>query len=103
MAKSIEELIEAGNAIDPSDASGTMTKAGRALEKHGSRPASVFPKATGDVAAKNSQGAAALSDILHNVGTIEKANRFGGADYVATDGRGARFDRKGEFMGFLEP
>lgn len=103
MAKSIDELIEAGNVIDPSDALGTMTKAGRALEKHGSRPGSAFPQVTGDVAAKNSQGAAALSDILRSAGAVGKPNRFGGFDYFAPDGRGARFDHNEGFTGFLEP
>lgn len=103
MAKTIDQLIKAGNAIDPSDASGTMTKAGRALEKHGSRPGSSFPRAIGDVAAKNSQGAVVLSDVLRTVGTIVKPNRFGGSDYLAPDGRGARFDQNEDFMGFLEP
>lgn len=103
MVKTIDELIEAGNAIDPSDASGTMTKAGHALEKHGGRPGSVFAPATGNVAAKNTLGAVVLSNILRVAGTIVKPNRFGGSDYIATDGRGARFDQNEEFMGFLEP
>src|SRR5690606_27903998 len=56
-------LSKAGQALDR----GGLTKAGRALEKHGSRPGSVFGKATGNVSAKNAQGQAALDDILGGV------------------------------------
>lgn len=44
-----------------------------------------------------------LDDILtHPNGTIE-SNRFGGLDYYAPDGRGARYYNDGSFRGFLEP
>lgn len=49
-------LIRAGQVLDR----GGLTRAGRALEKHRSRPGSVFPMATGNVASKNAQGQAAL-------------------------------------------
>jgi len=82
---------------------GGLTKAGRALEKHGSRPGSVFPKATGRVADKNAQGQAALDDILGGVSKTSP-NRFGGSDYFGgSRGGGARFDGDGNFIGFLEP
>jgi hypothetical protein len=96
-------LANAGKALDPSDTSGVLTKAGRALEKHGSRPGSAFPRASGNAAAKNAQGQAALESILGDAGTTAKANRFGGLDYIAPGGQGARYNGSGEFMGFLEP
>ena len=43
---------------------GGLTKAGRALDKHGNRSTSVFPKATGNPASKNMQGQYRLDDIL---------------------------------------
>ncbi len=43
----VHDLIGAGSALDR----GGRTMAGRALEKHGSRSGSVFPQATGNVAA----------------------------------------------------
>jgi hypothetical protein len=80
-----------------------LTKAGRALEKHGSRAGSVFPKATGNVGAKNAQGQAALDDILGNVSKTSP-NKFGGHDYFGgSRGGGARFDAEGNLIGFLEP
>jgi hypothetical protein len=43
---------------------GVTQPAGRALEKHGSRLGSVFPKATGNLAIKNFQDQYHLPDIL---------------------------------------
>jgi RHS repeat-associated protein len=92
-------LSKAGQALDR----GGLTRAGRALEKHGGRPGSVFSRATGNVAAKNAQGQAALDDILGNVGRTSP-NKFGGLDYFGgSRGGGARFDAQGNFIGFLEP
>jgi hypothetical protein len=101
--KSLDQLKDAGKAIDPADKSGQLTKAGRALQKHGSRPGSAFPKATGNPEAINAQGQAVLEGIMNDPGTTPKPNRFGGSDYTAPDGRGARYDGNGNFMGFLEP
>ena len=48
VAFTVDELALAGEQIDRSG----LTKAGRALDKHGNRPDSPFPKATGTVAEK---------------------------------------------------
>lgn len=95
-----QRMLKAGGAIDKSD----LTKAGRALQKHGSRPGSVFPQATGNPAAINQQGQRVLQEILSSPSQSIKPNRFGGRDIfdVAT-GRGVRYDRSGNMMGFLEP
>lgn len=45
----VEELIKAGNALDKDG----LTPAGRAIQKHGSRDGSVFPKATGNSSSIN--------------------------------------------------
>ena len=55
-----QRMLKAGGAIDKGD----LTKAGRALQKHGSRPGSVFPQATGNPAAMNQQGQTVLQEIL---------------------------------------
>jgi len=85
------------------DVSG-LTKAGRALGKHGSRPGSVFPQATGNVAAKNVQGQQVLEAILQSNNQRIVPNRFGGQDiFDINTGRGVRYDGNGNMMGFLEP
>ena len=80
-----------------------MTKAGRALQKHGSRPGSVFPKATGNSVSKNMQGQYHLDDILTHPKGYSKPNRLGGIDYYRPDGSGVRFYSNDQFRGFLEP
>jgi hypothetical protein len=95
-----QRMLKAGEAIDKGD----LTKAGRALQKHGSRPGSVFPPATGNAAAINQQGQQVLQDILGSQNQLVKPNRFGGRDiFDATAGRGVRYDGNGNMMGFLEP
>jgi hypothetical protein len=92
-------LSKAGQVMDR----GGLTKAGRAMAKHGGRPGSVFTTPTGNASSINQQGQAALDDIVGNV-TKKTQNRFGGTDYYGgSRGGGARFNGKGDFMGFLEP
>ena len=57
----IEKLTEAGKAIDR----GGLTKAGRALMKHGHREDSVFPKPFGNVVQINEHGQQVLESILN--------------------------------------
>ena len=99
-AKTVDELSQAGKAVDKG---GQLTKAGRSAQKHGSRPDSAFPPVKGNPAEINQQGQHILDDILTSPGQSSKPNRFGGQDIHAPDGRGARFDAKGNLMGFLEP
>ena len=81
-----------------------LTKAGRALQKHGDRDGSVFPKSTGNAAARNQQGQGILNGILKSGNQTSKPNRFGGKDiFDNTTGRGVRFDSNGNMKGFLEP
>jgi hypothetical protein len=95
-----QRLLKAGEAIDKGD----LTKAGRALQKRGSRPGSVFPSATGNPAAINQQGQRILEEILSSQSQAISPNRFGGRDiFDAGTGRGARYDANGNLMGFLEP
>ena len=93
-------LSKAGAQLDR----GGLTKAGRALHKHGSREGSVFPQVTGNVASKNKQGQEALNGILKSKNRTVKNNRFGGKDiFDKNTGRGVRFDAEKNMKGFLEP
>jgi hypothetical protein len=85
------------------DRGGKLTKAGRALDKHGIRPGSAFPQATGSVAAKNAQGQQVLSEIIQSNQQVIRGNRFGGRDiFDSNTMRGVRYDANGNMMGFLE-
>ena len=94
---------ESGKELDPADKGGELTKAGRAGQKHGSRPDSAFPTATGNAESKNNQGQSILEDIVNNPDSTSSGNQRGGTDVTAPDGRGARFNQEGKFTGFLEP
>jgi hypothetical protein len=100
----VEGLIEAGNAPDK----GGLTAAGRALQKHGSREGSVFPKATGNSASINAQGESVLKGIVTHpdvISTTRHHARFGDIlEYKIPGGQGARFSSDGKtFIGFIEP
>ncbi|TDT00501.1 hypothetical protein [Erwinia rhapontici] len=100
----IEALSQSGSRIDPSVKSGNLTVAGRALQKHGSRPDSAFPVARGAPAKMNEQGKKILDSIIKSPSTtVKEGNRFGGFDIISADGKGSRFDSNGSFRGFLEP
>jgi hypothetical protein len=96
----IDDLLKAGAAADRNG----LTKAGRALQKHGDRAGSVFPKLTGDLASRNAQGQSILEGILRSTSQSTRSNRYGGFDvFDLITKRGARFDGNGNFVGFLEP
>jgi len=98
-----QDLSDAGRQKDPVDKSGRLTKAGRALEKHGSRPGSAFPPAKGTPEEKNEQGQEVLDDILTDPGariTVEPGGRITVWD---SQGRGAQWNSDGSFKGFREP
>ncbi|WP_194848109.1 hypothetical protein [Candidatus Neptunochlamydia vexilliferae] len=59
---SIEMLAEAGKVRDR----GGLTKAGRALQKHGARPDTVFPNPSGSVSETNAHGQEVLESILNH-------------------------------------
>jgi RHS repeat-associated protein len=103
LARSVDRLSEAAGVADR----GGLTAAGRALQKHGSREGSAFPKATGNPNSINRQAQDMVDDILTNPGS-EAINRhharFGDVTEVrAPDGRGVRYGPDVQFLGFLEP
>ena len=81
----IVDRLAAGATLDAN----FLTKAGRALQKHGSRPGSVFPRTKGTAASKNAQGQQILEEILTSNNQRVVPNSFGGQDIhdIAT-GRG---------------
>jgi hypothetical protein len=101
----IREMSHAGTFHDR----GGISKAGRALDKHGQRVDTVFPKAVGSVHEKNVQGQKILDEILNHPDKqiiLDKAPRSKQLviDVFHPNGHGARFSRDGkEFITFLEP
>ena len=99
-AKRTNAFLKAGRQLDRNG----LTKAGRALQKHGDRSGSIFPKSNGSAAARNQQGQDVLKGILRSKNKATKTNRFGGKDvFDKNTGRGVRFDADGNMKGFLEP
>jgi hypothetical protein len=104
-AVSMGDMSHAGTFHDR----GGLTKAGRALDKHGQRVDTVFPKALGSVHEKNLQGQRILDEILNHPNKriiLDKAPRSKRLviDIFHPNGHGARLSRNGkEFITFLEP
>ncbi|WP_255155247.1 RHS repeat domain-containing protein [Ferruginibacter sp. HRS2-29] len=99
---SISELVAAGNAIDRAE----LTFAGRALQKHGNREGSLFPRVKGTAKQINAQGEEVLMNILTNpkVEVVTRRHaKFGDVlEYRIPGGQGARFTADGKkFIGFL--
>lgn len=102
-AVSLDKLSQAGQVMDR----GGLTRAGRALDKHGGRPGSFFPKAMGNPANKNMQGQFHLDDILthpHSVVNERFMPKYGNIiDIKIPNNRGVRYSQNGDFIMFLEP
>ncbi len=100
---SLDDLSAAASAPDRNG----LTRAGRAVQKHGSRPGSAFPRATGNPDRINSLGQDIVDEILTHPGSVTKHGsngRYGNYfDITAPDGRGLRYGEQGNFIGFLEP
>lgn len=84
-----------------------LTAVGRALQKHGSRPGSLFPKATGNTASINAQAQSVLKNIINNPNAtiVERHHaRFGDImEIKIPNGQGARFSADGKTLyGFIE-
>jgi hypothetical protein len=102
-SSTLDTLSKAGQVLDR----GGLTKAGRAIDKHGNRPNSVFPKATGNPLNKNIQGQYQLDDILTHPKSViidRSLPKYGNVIEVKIPGcRGVRFSPTGDFIMFLEP
>jgi hypothetical protein len=105
---SANDLSKSGQKLDPADKGGNLTKAGRALDKHGvtSRDTGTFPEARGNPIEKNSLGQQELDKILQNPGSKSRMTptmRGLRLDIRTPSGQGVRFTTDGEFEGFLDP
>jgi hypothetical protein len=100
---SVKQLFNAGKVFDR----GGLTKAGRALAKHGGRERSVFLKPTGTPAQINQQAQAILENILNHpnkIVKVENSKRFGKIiDIEIPNKGGVRYNINGEFITFIEP
>ena len=91
-------------AIEPHKG-GPLTKAGRALQKHGEGSRSnesPFPKATGNDVAKSAQGDFQVTDILTSPDGVVTPLGRGGVEIRVPGGRGARWNADGSFSGFVD-
>jgi hypothetical protein len=86
---------------------GGLTKAGRALDKHGGRSESMFPRAIGNPNNKNAQGQFVLDNILTHPNSIIKqrlSKNYGNViDIQIPLSQGVRYSIDGTFIMFLEP
>jgi len=91
-------LLNAANVPDR----GEFTKAGRALQKHGERRGSLFPKPQGCPQNINQQASTIVAEILRNPKstTIQRHHaRFGEiVDIYAPNGQGIRYDSRDNFI-----
>ena len=79
-----------------------LTRAGRALQKHGDRPGSVFPRSAGSAEARNAQGIDQVDAILNDPNrTVQVLDNV--INIYGSNGAGVRYSIGGDFMGFLEP
>lgn len=99
----LEDLYNAGSEVDREG----LTKAGRALAKHGGRPGSAFPQPNGSPEQINNQGQQVLESILtHPEVTIDYVDHpnFGEVLKIQVPGEGGVwYKADGEMIGFLEP
>jgi hypothetical protein len=92
------DLEASANAADRNG----LTRAGRALQKHGDRGGSVFPRSTGGAEARNAQGIDQVNAILNDPNrTVDVLNKV--INIYGSNGAGVRYSVGGDFMGFLEP
>jgi RHS repeat-associated protein len=98
--RSLDDLLSSGEELDPADAGGQLTRAGRALAK----ASEVFGKTSGSPSAINAAGQEALKEILTNPGTVKgvmSGGHFaGGVRFVSPGGMGAVFGPDGTFEYF---
>ncbi|MGI8662561.1 MAG: polymorphic toxin-type HINT domain-containing protein [Acidimicrobiales bacterium] len=96
----LDALSESGSALDPADAGGQLTRAGRAFSK----ASEVFGPTSGGPSAVNGAGQNALDEILTNPGTVVNTmpggHFAGGQAFISPGGIGAVFGPDGTFQYF---
>lgn len=97
---SLDDLSQSGSELEPADAGGQLTRAGRAYAKH----SDILPNVSGGPGAFNEAGQNALDEILTHPGTVQgtaQGGTFaGGSIFVHPSGIGAVFDSGGVFRYF---
>ena len=97
---SVDALLSSGAELDPADAGGQLTRAGRAYAKAGE----VFGTTSGGPAAINEAGQSALQEILSNPETtveVTQTGRFaGGLTFISPDGVGVVYGPDGTLQYF---
>ena len=102
---SINRLLASGAELDPADAGGQLTRAGRAYAKAGE----VFGPTSGGPAAINEAGQSALEGILTNPATtverVQTARFAGGIRFISPDGIQVVFGPDGtlQYFGRISP
>jgi uncharacterized protein RhaS with RHS repeats len=81
---------------------GGQSAAGHALQKHGGRPGSVYPRITSP-AERSRVGQELVEDYLTHPQARERIRRDGVRIFELPDGRGVSFRPDGSLRGFLEP
>ncbi|MFN8053528.1 MAG: polymorphic toxin-type HINT domain-containing protein [Acidimicrobiales bacterium] len=96
----LNALSQSGSALDPADAGGQLTRAGRAFAK----AKEVFGPTAGGPTEVNAAGQNALDEILTNPGTVVRTmqggNFAGGRLFISPNGVGAVFGPDGTFQYF---
>ena len=96
----LSRLSASGRELDPTDAGGQLTRAGRAYAK----ASEVFGPTSGGPASINRAGQSALKAILYDDGTVLRpmnaGNFVGGSKFVSPNGIGAVFSPSGTLQYF---
>jgi hypothetical protein len=96
----LSRLSASGRELDPTDAGGKLTRAGRAYAK----ASEVFGPTSGGPASINQAGQSALKAILYNDNTVLRpmnaGNFVGGSKFVSPNGIGAVFSTNGTLQYF---
>ncbi|MEN3931785.1 hemagglutinin repeat-containing protein [Microvirga sp. W0021] len=106
----VPALEELSSAAQSANRNG-LTDAGRALQKHSSRPGSAFSASDTKLETLNREGQAIVDSILRDNGSqfirrtiIENGQRVTVIDVISVDGRTLRFNSTGRnLIGFREP
>ena len=99
-AEGLDSLAASGSELDPVDAGGQLTRAGRAYEKH----SDLLPSVSGGPNVLNQAGQDTLEDILTDPattrGVMRGGNFAGGSVFTGPNGVGAVFSPDGTFQYF---
>jgi hypothetical protein len=105
ISRSALNLDTLRNAANQPLGRGSLTRAGRALDKHAAGQRQVdssFPRLSGSNADKNQIAKQQVNEILSSPNAIFRKLGRGGIEARLPDGRGIRFNKDGSFSGFID-